>query len=531
MSTTSATSLRFAFTALALLASAFAPACTAFSTDPASSDPASAGPAGGPAADGPKAPVVDGTPNASEITEDFGVFVAPSGRDSASGERTSPLATIQAGIDRGKKVGKRVYVCAGTYPESLTLADSIAVIGGFSCEGSWKPSGVPSRVQSPTSPAVRAKDIVSTTRLEGLDIVAPNAAEPSASSIGLLADHAPGLVLASSSITAGNGAAGVAGVEGIQLVSGALGGLPSVQPFKCTGPSNVGGVVVLGTCTLGVFGFLERPGARAVAGACAGAAGHDGIAGGGGGSGGLWQAASNGTNYVWGTHNSQFSSVGVTVSGLAGASGQDGSASGAFGTLSADGFVPQAGVAGTDGLPGFGGAGGRGSGDGLPATQTVRYDDAYTGMGGASGGAGGCPGLAGTAGTGGGASIAVALIESPIVLDAVTLRTGAGGAGGLGSFGSEPTIGGAPGANLSGVPANAANGGGRGGFAGISTNGSNGPTLGVFQVGAPAVVKGATTIKTGSAAPAIGARSQVSLGTTRTIPATPAGIAKDIFTP
>src|SRR6185503_14719966 len=64
-----------------------------------------------------------------------------------------------------------------------------------------------------------ANDITAPTRLEGLEIVAPNATAPSASSIGLIADHAGGVVVARSRITAGNAMNGVDGVEGIQLTN------------------------------------------------------------------------------------------------------------------------------------------------------------------------------------------------------------------------------------------------------------------------------------------------------------------------
>ncbi|HSO37787.1 MAG TPA: hypothetical protein VLT33_34910, partial [Labilithrix sp.] len=281
---------RAAFTSLALLVAAVVtPACGTFGTDPAGE--ASADPAA-PGGDTPKAKEVDGTPDASEITEELGVFVAARGRDGNPGDRQNPLLTIQAGIERGKKLGKRVYVCSGTYREALTLSDSIAIIGGLSCDlPTWKAGGAPSRIESPTSPALSAKDITTTTRLEGLDVVAPNASEPSASSIGLLADRAPGLVIVSSKITAGNGARGIDGASGIQLAPAAsVAGLPSVVPFKCVAGGGGGGGVMLGTCSLGVGGWIKPPkGAGAVPGTCVGAPGHDGGAGGAGGAGGLWE--------------------------------------------------------------------------------------------------------------------------------------------------------------------------------------------------------------------------------------------------
>ncbi|MBF5067312.1 hypothetical protein G6O45_29365, partial [Salmonella enterica subsp. enterica serovar Istanbul] len=81
----------------------------------------------------------------------------------------------------------------------------------------WRTGSGVSRIESPTSPAIRAKDIKSATRLEGLDVNAPNATAPGGSSIGLLADHATALVVARTKIVAGNAMNGENGTEGTQL--------------------------------------------------------------------------------------------------------------------------------------------------------------------------------------------------------------------------------------------------------------------------------------------------------------------------
>ena len=71
--------------------------------------------------------------------------------------------------------------------------------------------------------------------------------------------------------------------------------------------------------------------------------------------------------------------------------------------------------------------------------------------------------------------------------------------------------------------------GGRGGAPGVSGSGSSGPSIGIAYVGAAPEVHTNTTITPGTGGPAIDARSRNTLGVTKTIPATPAGVSKDIL--
>ena len=516
------------FTALVLVLAASSAACSSFGSDPAASpDPASmpgrddAG--GGDDAAPPKAPVVTGTPDPSELTESFGVFVTTNGKANGVGTRKDPVATIQQGIDLGKSLGKRVYVCAGTFHEALVVADSISIIGGLDCSREvWRTGTARTRVEAPASPAVTAKDISSPTRLEALDIVAPNASEPSASSIGLQAVRAPGLTIAASKIAAGSGADGSDGTDGVQLVEQGSpngGGLPAA---KCDN----------GTCkSFGIDPNITWTANVAAGGTsvCAGAAGKNGLPGGYGGAGALWKAFyQSPVTLGWATYAGSF--YGESKSGAAGAPGADAPAGDALGTFSEGGYAPANGAAGTDGMPGNGGRGGRGSDDyGLPAASSVSYRDVWRTASGDGGGAGGCPGLAGAPGTGGGASIAVALVESPIVIDSTELLTGRAGTGGRGAFGSDPTPGGNPGVSWSADPIFTGRHGGRGGVPGISTNGSNGPSLGIAHFGGAPTRTGNTKITLGQGGSAIDSRSRADGASgSRTIPSTPAGLSEEM---
>src|ERR1019366_5855733 len=64
----------------------------------------------------------------------YGVFVSPAGSDSNQGTKSAPLRTIGRGMDVAKLAGKRVYVCAGTFPAKLVVAaarDGVNVYGAL----------------------------------------------------------------------------------------------------------------------------------------------------------------------------------------------------------------------------------------------------------------------------------------------------------------------------------------------------------------------------------------------------------------
>ena len=497
-------------------------ACGGFSGE---SDPGANGnplPDAGVAQD-PKAPPVPGKPQTSDLVESLGVFVTNAGSATPDGTRARPYPSIQQGIDAAKKVGKRVYVCAGSYPEALVLADSISVIGGLDCSKPEWVVGAPdarSKVVSPTSPAITARAITSATKISGLDVVAPNATEPGSSSIGVFADNSPALVVASSSITAGDGAKGTNGAEGTQLNQTAMhDGVPSIDWVECS-PA---------TCKKVGIGYEKVMGAAGAISNCGGLPSQDGERGGDGGSGGLWVARQpDGVTYVWQIYGAANGpDVGGPGTSAVGTPGTNGPPAAQVGSLSSTGYAPADGNPGTDGQPGRGGAGGAGTSPSL-APSLATYTKIYRGISGAGGGGGGCPGLSGKPGTGGGASIALALVESAIVIEETKLVSGAGGAAGLGAFGSAPRRGGSPGYGP--YPAQASGNGGNGGVAGTSSNGSAGPSFAIAHVGGAPTLDNASKTEAGRGGAGVPARTKTEngVGTPTSIAATPDGLSEAI---
>jgi hypothetical protein len=464
---------------------------------------------------------LEGTPAPADIDEALGVFVladAPQG----DGTRTRPFGTIGKAIEIAKAFGKRVYVCDGTYRESLVLADGVSVTGGFECKGgSWKIGSGRSRIEAPVSPAIVAKQIAKPTRFERFDVVAPNGKAPSESSIGLLAVESAALVIASARIVAGDGSKGEDGAPAITLTQvGSPHGKPGVAASDYCADKRTG------HCRDAV---KREPGGAGGVAQCAGAPGHDAESGSTGGSGGVFEVRwlPSQLNAFWATYQGNSAVFGTTTadprSGAPGADGTMGRSAQRFGTFSSDGFVPANGMRGTDGAPGRAGQGGEGV---QPTMSTVGLDLAY-GTSGSGGGAGGCAGLAGTEGKGGGASVGAIVVASAMTFDGVELVAGSGGAGGKGSFPSRPSAGGIGGPPINGIAATRGGDGGSGGSAGVSGSGAGGPSIGLAHDGDPPKMI-ATTARPGK--PGLGVDALFSDPTRRLeIDPSAGGVAKDVL--
>ena len=491
--------------------------------------------------DGP-APACD--PNASPVptclvNEATAVFVSSSlGSDANDGSRAKPVKTLAAALAAAAPTKKRVYACAETYDESLTMIDGVSLFGYFDCATQWSVDTKKfATIQSPSSPAVIAKNLTLVTRLEGVAVVAPNAAAAGGSSIGLLADHASTLVVATAKIQSGDAQDGTDGAapdgyslttpDGTPITRGVAAKLPQnyvlipgvgqVNVGRCMLPGNVDSGIVLNQ---GGLGFPVNRRADWIAGAWT-IVGEDPFAK----YARLNAPASDLSKNAEGSHYWRIGPITQQTNaqnGNAGANGNNGTNGAVLGTFQPDGSYAGAAGAGTDGTIGLGGGGGMGW---LPPKDGYA-DSIYVGSG-AQGGIGGCPGRAGTAGTGGGASVAVLAIDSSFTLRKVAIVAGRGGRGGVGSAGAAPTPGSGGGAGIYEpfYPETTGGAGGYGGSAGASCHGGTGPSFGIAYKGAKPV---ATAVDTTLAPPAEG-RPEIVGGSPAapvTVPETVAGLAE-----
>ena len=404
-----------------------------------------------------------------------GIYVAVGGDDTHEGTRTSPRKTIQAGIDAASAAGGDVYVSAGVYNESITLANGVSIYGGFDpsawVRDSFNPSYTPlftCAIQGGTL-AVDGNGI-SDAVIEGLTITSSDAITPGGGSYGMRLVYSA-VTLRHCTITAGNGAPGVNGANGANGLSGEN-GVAGQDGAKDNARNGNGG--------RGGNGYGGGNGGRGGDGGYSSTDGENGENGyvglyggsaGTGGSGGDW-----GSYLFGGGENGDPGTIGSN-----GSNGTYG-ACGSSGLLHNNLWVSSPGIDGADGTPGNGGGGGGGGGG-----QVTTATDG-TGNGGGGGGGGGEGGHGGHGGQGGGGSFGLFIIESNITIENCTIRSGNGGSGGAGGTGGTSGPGGAGGAGA--VYGNdeigeGGNGGagGNGGSGGHGGGGAGGPSFSICKYG------------------------------------------------
>jgi len=471
------------------------------------------------------------------INETYGVFVSPKGDDSGNGSQAAPFATLNRALIVAKADLQRrhsVYLCAtaGDFtPTETILIDSppvniYGIYGGFDCsQPNWtyKSDTLKTNFISKATIAVKLDGLNGTNAIpiKNLKFQAADATKAGDSSIAMLAVNSPSVTLTNVELVAGKGADGAAGTsETVPVGNGTEGidGTAACDALPSGAYFHVGAASVSTTCE----GVLN-----------ASTSGRGGIGGdgtnpaGSGGDGTPTQAL--GTFGLGGL--GQGGMQPNCTKGNDGADGTPGTAiapPNGYGTLAATGFTP---INGKDGNPGKPGQGGGGGGGSKAAAALCKDNNQSTGPSGASGGSGGCGGKAGHGGQGGGASIALALVNSPLTLDSCTLTAAKGGAGGngiAGQVGGRGGNGGKAGTTIvSGGSFSCAGGAaGKGGNGSAGGGGAGGHSLAIGYVGKAPIEgsNGTTTTNTkkhdaGGVGGADGDNSTVAPG--------PTGIAAD----
>jgi hypothetical protein len=414
-------------------------------------------------------------PTGCSLDDAHGVFVSPTGVDGAAGTRGAPLKKIGDGIVKAKAAGKRVFVCAGTYPESLVVGasvDGVKVFGGLSCTA-WTYAASNKVLVAPSAPgyALKVDALVTGVTIEDVDFTAMDATGAGASSIAVMVNASQGVVLRRSSVTSGNGTAGADGVKGSNYNAALTNDNPAIAGHDASNATGGTQQDCVNLCTNAVH---STGGAGGGGGAqpSSGASGAPSLGGGppnDGAGGGAGTAVTQCTNGHFGTS-------------APGASGGAGAATN--GTLSSSGWTPNNGADGATGAPAQGGGGG---GGGVSATRG----------GGGGGGCGGCGGAGATAGHGGGSSFALVGLSSTVTLDACVLTaksSGAGGKGGDGQAGQSGGIGG-----LQGQPGCPGGTGGMGGAGGGGGGGAGGVSAAIAYSTTAPTEQNATTKTPGTA--------------------------------
>ncbi len=190
--------------------------------------------------------------NACVISDAMGVFVAPSGSDTAQGTMSDPFATVTRGILAASGAHKRVYLCAATYFDQAVLdasANGVSIYGGLACPGgdagaSWSYTGRPATIAPATGYALEIDTVSMAVVIEDIELAAHDAATPGGSSIAAFVNGAASVDFVRVTLSAGAGAEGTS--------AAAVTGQPDTTTNGNGGSSSgVGGLAVTCSCANG----------------------------------------------------------------------------------------------------------------------------------------------------------------------------------------------------------------------------------------------------------------------------------------
>jgi len=358
------------------------------------------------------------------VSDAVGFFVdATKGDDAAAGTREAPFRTISKAVSAvGDK--SRVFVCGGSYPESVQITHTSKVYGGFACDtwvynASIRVDVAPANVGAPLL-VNGANDV----EIGDLFFRAQPGTPAARGSVAAIVSNSQNVRFVRGGLTAG---AGVKGADGTLAAF--------TFPAAVTTPG-------------GSIGPLPPSPAKGLTVTCPGGATSTG--GNGGNGGGAAPTA--------GLHAGVGGAAGGKP-GTAGAGGQVGAPGAALAVVNGA-LVVKDGTAGGSGGVGGGGGGGTGS--------TTAAQDTY--YGGGAGGVGGCGGAGGGGGGTGGYSIALASIDALVSLDGTVCEAATAGDGGNGATSQA----GQPGATGGKAPVVKNNDGGDGGAGGAGGAGGGG---------------------------------------------------------
>lgn len=390
------------------------------------------------------------------VDESIGIFVdATKGSEGAAGTRAAPLKSIQEAASRAK-VKQRVFVCEGTYPESVKLTVGASIAGGYDCS-SWRYSEKLVAISATsTGPALEIASGADPSLIADLTVTAAPGGADNTSSIAIFAHNSKtnAFRIKATAKDAANGADSPAIKTNydISLIASS----PVMVGYSASGTKGADA----NECSTICADNQHARGGAGGSGTLSPTAGEAGTPNRGGGLGG--QVANCNAS---------------TEAGGTGLPGEDGATPTLLGDIDATGWHPASGAAGKNGGPGQGGGGGGGKAD-------------PTFGAGGGGGCGGCGGSAGVASTGGGSSIAFLVLNGEVTIANSTLISGAAGKGGNGVAGQDGQIGGNGGMQTSGGCQGGD--GGKGGRGGASAGGAGGISAGVVFKGSKPILSNST---------------------------------------
>jgi hypothetical protein len=410
------------------------------------------------------------------------VFVSSSlgvdGNEADRGTKEKPFKSITAALNKANAT--RVYACAESFSEPVTISAAVELYGALDCTKSWAYVGATIKTALKADSDKVPLTLTGDATIEDFAITAVDATTDGGSSIAVIADQVTAS-FARCNLVAGAGKAGLAGTT----------------PNDAVGPADSSDAAIKGNdgaiaCTAAAtqFGGAAKENALCPAANGGPLGGRGGVGSVNNGSNGDLQPTASVQTALGGVGQPNLDPLWSCVAGsglgsggtngVGGTPGEGATGATALGTIGMAGYSGVAGQVGGLALPGQGGGGGGGAKGKLSCA----------GASGGGGGAGGCGGKGGLGGNAGGASIALVSLGATLSFEKVTIQPGIGGDGGNGGDGQGGGVGGDGGTGGKGdstAPATlkACNGGagGQGGTGGKGGGGRGGHAIGIAYTG------------------------------------------------
>ena len=164
-----------------------------------------------PPCDTTKAPSVE----ACIVSNDFAIFVSPTGNNAAGGTKAGPVKTIAKAVELAGTT-KIVIACDGTYDEQVKLTTGAKIYGGFSCPGSATPWTYETGKKAKVAPTARGLALniaagASTVAIEDFEFDAKDGVDAGESSVAAFVNTSTSVALARVKFIAGKGVDGANG--------------------------------------------------------------------------------------------------------------------------------------------------------------------------------------------------------------------------------------------------------------------------------------------------------------------------------
>jgi hypothetical protein len=417
------------------------------------------------------------------------VFVSSSlgvdGNEADRGTKEKPFKSITAALNKANVT--RVYACAESFSEPVTISATVELYGALDCTKSWAYIGATQKKTTLKADADKVPlTLTGDATIEDFAIMAADAMVDGGSSIAVIAVQVKAS-FARCDLAVGAGKAGLQGTT----------------PTDPVGPMTSDDVAIKGndgknacmdpSAQLGGAAKENALCPFASGGPIGGSGGQGTVPTGGNGEAtpATMQTALGGVGQpnidpLWSCVIGQ---GGIGASGAAGVSGNGAMGADSLGALDSSGYTGAPGQPGGVAPPGQGGGGGGGA----------KGKSACAGASGGGGGAAGCGGKGGLGGGAGGASLALVSLAATLSFEKVTIKVGVGGDGGNGGDGQVGGSGGKGGVGGTGsATLDACDGGkgGQGGTGGKGGGGRGGHAIGIAYTGATMpLTKGATFTK------------------------------------